>query len=87
MLKTVTGIYQNGQIQLTETPPNIDPAAQVLVTFLEPGKLDPTQLQHLIDRLETIAGIQQGLNEVNTGQTRSLDRFIQDMQAKYDIPS
>ncbi|AUT03488.1 hypothetical protein CLI64_25495 [Nostoc sp. CENA543] len=34
MLKTVEGIYKNGQIELTETPQGIT-ESKVLVTFLE----------------------------------------------------
>jgi hypothetical protein len=87
MLKTVEGIYQNGQIQLTELPPNVAHTAQVLVLFLESDQLDPGQLRQLIDQLETIAGIQQGFDDVNRGQTRSLESFVQSMQQKYDISS
>jgi hypothetical protein len=58
---------------------------KVLVTFLDPGKLDPTKLRQLIDQLETIAGIQQGFDEVNAGQTRPISDFVQEMQQKYDI--
>lgn len=83
MLKTVEGIYQNGQIELNELPQNISDRAQVLVTFLEPGKVDPTKLRELIDKLETIAGIQQGLEELKAGQTRPIENFIQEMQQKY----
>jgi hypothetical protein len=39
----------------------------------------------LIDQLETIAGIQQGFDEVNAGQTRPIGDFAQAMQQKYDI--
>ncbi|MBE9117334.1 hypothetical protein IQ249_15655 [Lusitaniella coriacea LEGE 07157] len=85
MLKTVEGIYQNGQIQLTELPPGVRDSTQVLITFLDPNKLDPSQLRQLIDQLETILGIQQGFNEVNAGQTRPLDDFIQAMQQKHEI--
>ena len=85
MLRTVEGIYQNGQIELTELPQNINSRVQVLVTFLEPGKVDPTKLRQLIDQLETIAGIQQGFEELERGQTRPLGDFIQEMQRKYDI--
>jgi hypothetical protein len=87
MLETVTGIYQNGQIELTEHPQSAPDRTQVLVTFLDPTQTDPSQLRELIDRLETIAGLQQGFTQLNNGQTRSLDNFIQDMQSKYDIPS
>jgi hypothetical protein len=73
MLKTVEGMYQNGQIQLSELPEGVSDRAQVLVTFLQPGSLDPAKLQQLIDQLETIAGIQQGLEAVDAGQTHPLE--------------
>ena len=65
MLKTIEGIYQNGQIQLASLPQDISDRSQVLVTFLDPSKIDPIKLRQLIDRLETIAGIQQGFEELN----------------------
>jgi hypothetical protein len=37
MLKTVEGIYQNGQIQLAELPPGVRDSTQVLITFLDPN--------------------------------------------------
>lgn len=85
MLKTVEGIYQDGQIELSELPQDVSNATQVLVTFLDPGKLDPVKLLQLIDQLETIAGIQQGFDEVNAGQSRPMSEFVQTMQQKYDI--
>lgn len=85
MLKTVEGIYQNGQIELTELPQDVSDRTQVLITFLDPGKIDPTKLRHLIDQLETIAGIQQGFEELERSQTRLIGDFIQEMQQKYDI--
>lgn len=85
MLKTVPGIYQNGQIELTEVPQNVIARTQVLVTFLDPEKLDPIKLRQLIDQLETIAGIHQGFEELKAGQTRPMSNFIQEMQQKYDI--
>ncbi|MDB9515172.1 hypothetical protein PN499_28630 [Kamptonema animale CS-326] len=54
MLKTIEGVYQNGQIELTELPQNMSDRTQVLVIFLEPGKIDPTKLRQFIDKLETI---------------------------------
>ncbi|MBD1928157.1 hypothetical protein H6F74_18170 [Trichocoleus sp. FACHB-90] len=60
MLKTVEGIYRKGQIELVELPQDVSDRTQVLITFLDPGKIDPTKVRQLIDRLETIAGIQQG---------------------------
>ncbi|KKD39040.1 hypothetical protein [Limnoraphis robusta] len=58
MLKTVEGFYRDGQIQLSELPQDIS-NTQVLVTFLDPDKIDPVKLRQLIEQLETIAGIQQ----------------------------
>ena len=94
MLKTVEGIYQNGQIELTELPQDVSDwlrhrpkgdHTQVLVTFLDPSKIASTQLRQLIEQLETIAGIQQGFEELERGQTRPIGDFIQEMQQKYDI--
>ena len=85
MLKKVEGIYQDVQIQLTELPQNLAESTQVLVTFLEPGKFDASKLRQIIEKLETIAGVEQGLEEVNTGKTRPINDFIEEMQQKYDI--
>ncbi|HAA32311.1 MAG TPA: hypothetical protein DCE56_37185 [Cyanobacteria bacterium UBA8553] len=94
MLKTVEGIYQNGQIELTEVPQDVSDwllhrpkgdRTQVLITFLDAGKIDPTKMRQLIEQLETIAGIQQGFEELERGQTRPIGDFIQEMQQKYDI--
>ncbi|WP_293359686.1 MULTISPECIES: hypothetical protein [unclassified Microcoleus] len=85
MLKTIEGIYQNGQIQLASLPQDVSDRSQVLVTFLDPNKIDPIKLRELIDRLETIAGIQQGFEELNAGLTRPIESFVQEMQQKYDI--
>ena len=87
MLKTVEGTYRDGQIQLSTLPENVSEQAQVLVTFLEPGNLDPDRLRQLIDQLQTLADIQQGLDEVNAGQTRPVEDFGQEMQRKYGISS
>jgi hypothetical protein len=85
MLRTVEGIYQNGQIEFTDLPNGVSDRTQVLVTFLDAGKIDPVKLRQLIDQLETIAGIQQGFEELNAGQTRPIGNFVQEMQQKYDI--
>jgi hypothetical protein len=85
MLKTIEGIYQDGQIHLTELPQNVSDRSQVLVTFLDPSKIDPVKLRQLIDQLETIEGIQQGFEELNSGQTRPIGDFVQEMQQKYGI--
>ncbi|WP_413176078.1 hypothetical protein [Anabaena azotica] len=87
MLKTVEGIYRDGQIEFTEIPENVNNSTQVLITFLDPGKIDPSKIRQLIEHLETIAGIQQGFEELNSGQTRPLTDFIEEMQKKYDISS
>lgn len=85
MLRTVEGIYRNGQIEFTDLHNNVSNLTQVLVTFLDADKIDPTKLRQLIDQLETIAGIQQGFEELNAGQTRPIGDFVQGMQQKYDI--
>jgi hypothetical protein len=85
MLKTIEGIYQDGQIRFTELPQNVSDRSQVLITFLDPGKIDPVKLRQLIDQLETIEGIQQGFEELNSGQTRPIGDFVQEMQQKYDV--
>jgi hypothetical protein len=85
MLKSIEGIYQNGQIQLASLPQDVSDRSQVLVTFLDPSKIDPIKLRQPIDRLETIAGIQQGFEELNAGQTRPIENFVLEMQQKYDI--
>ncbi|MEG4170359.1 MULTISPECIES: hypothetical protein [unclassified Microcoleus] len=85
MLKTIEGIYQNGQIQLASLPQDVSDRSQVLVTFLDPSKIDLIKLRQLIDQLETIAGIQQGFEELNAGLTRPIENFVQEMQQKYDI--
>jgi hypothetical protein len=39
MLKTIEGVYRDGQIHLTELPNDISDRSQVLVTFLD--QIDP----------------------------------------------
>lgn len=85
MLKTVEGVYRNGQIEFTELPQDVSDHTQVLITFLDAGKIDPTKLRQLIDRLETIVGIKQGFEELNAGQIRPIRNFVREMQQKYDI--
>lgn len=85
MLKTIEGFYQNGKIQLNELPEEVSDRTQVLVTFLDHEGLNPSNLRQLIDQLETVAGIQQGFNELEARQTRPVGDFIQEMQQKYDI--
>jgi hypothetical protein len=87
MLETIEGVYENGQIRINRPPHSISDRSQVLVTFLDPSNIDPAKLRELIDRIETISGISQGLEELSKGQTRPIGDFIQDMQRKYDIPS
>ncbi|MEA5512785.1 hypothetical protein [Nodularia sp. UHCC 0506] len=49
MLKTIEGIYQNGKIQLTELPQDLSDRTQVLVTFLDPSKIDSSKLRQFIE--------------------------------------
>jgi hypothetical protein len=85
MLKTIEGIYQDGQVRFVELPQDVSDHSQVLVTFIDPGKIDSVKLRQLMDQLETIEGIQQGFEELNAGQTRPIVDFVQEMQQKYDI--
>lgn len=85
MLKTIEGIYQDGQIQFIELPQDVGDRSQVLVTFLDPRKINSAKLRQLIDQLETIEGIQQGFEELNSAQTHPIGDFVQEMQQKYDI--
>lgn len=85
MTKTVEGFYQDGYIQISELPQGVSEQTQVLVTFLESGKLSPTQLRSLAEQLETLAGIQQGFDELNAGQTRPLADFTRERRRKYEI--
>jgi len=85
MLKTIEGTYQDGQIQFAELPQDVGDHTQVLVTFLDPKSINSAKVRQLIDQLETIQGIQQGMEELNSGQTRSIDNFIEEMTQKYDI--
>ena len=80
MLKTIEGIYQDGQIQLTKLPQNVGDHALVLVTLLGTAKIDSVKLGQLINQLETIQGIQQGFEELNAGQTRPVEDFIEEMK-------
>ncbi len=51
---------------------------------------DAESYQKLLDaleRLEAIAGIKQGLEDVETGKTSSLTEFDQEMRQKYGISS
>ena len=85
MFKTIEGIYQNGKVELSEQPQAVGDRVQVLVTFLDASTIDPAKLRQLIDQLETIAGLQQGFEELNGGQTRPISQFAQEMQQKYGI--
>lgn len=84
MLRTIAGTYLDGQVQLTELPQDVKESL-VLITFLDPSKIDSAKLRQLIDRLETIAGIGQGFEELERGQTRPIRDFVQEMQQKYGI--
>jgi len=43
------------------------------------------KLRQSIEQLETIAGIQQGFEELNAGVTRLLSQFAREMQQKYEF--
>lgn len=45
------------------------------------------KLLNMLEQLETIAGIKQGLEDIDAGRTRPLAEFEQEMQQKYGISS
>jgi hypothetical protein len=62
MFKSVTGVYRNGKIELTEVPRSVPDETRVIVTFLESSALDlrsrgidETQAADLRARLRTFA--------------------------------
>lgn len=62
MLTSITGVYRNGQITLTEQPSNLPDEAQVIVTFLATPAIDlatrgidQAQAADLRARLQTFA--------------------------------
>ena len=62
MLTSVTGIYRNGQVILTEQPQNLPEGTQVIITFLTPPAIDllargidEAQAADLRTRLRTFA--------------------------------
>ena len=62
MLTTITGVYRNGQVILTEQPQNLPDEAQVIITFLASSTIDlaargidETQAADLRARLRTFA--------------------------------
>jgi hypothetical protein len=40
MLKTIEGVYRNGQVVLSESPADVGDDTPVLVTFLKAGEVD-----------------------------------------------
>lgn len=51
---------------------------------------DAKSYQQLLDRieeLEAISGIRQGLTDIESGKTRPVAEFVQDMQQKHGISS
>ncbi|NCJ06307.1 hypothetical protein GS597_07230 [Synechococcales cyanobacterium C] len=70
------------QIQGFSPSPNIGRGVGVRAnescrTHVDPDKIDPVKLRQLIDRLETIEGIQQGFEELKSGQTHPIGDFVQ----------
>jgi prevent-host-death family protein len=43
------------------------------------------QLLDTLDKLETLIGIKKGLEDIATGNTQSLNQFIEEMQKKHGI--
>ena len=64
MLKSVQGTYRSGRIELAEQPLDVPDEAPVIVTFLEPARID----------LRT-----RGIDETSVAQLRArLARFVED---------
>jgi hypothetical protein len=85
MLKTVEGFYRDGKVELSAvSDPSIEPS-KVLVMFLDPKQINAEQLQLYLEEIETIQGIQQGLADVEAGNTRPLSEFEAEMRQKYGI--
>jgi hypothetical protein len=85
MLKTVEGFYRDGKIELAEMPGASPEPSPVLVTFLDPNQGNVVQLREYLEQLEAIQGIQQGLADVEAGNTRPLSEFEAEMRQKYGI--
>ena len=45
------------------------------------------KLLDFIEKLETIIGIKKGLEDIATGDTQTLNQFIEEMQQKHGISS
>ena len=50
MSKTIEGIYQDGKVELSETPRDVCEGTRAIVTFLPPGAIDLRE--HGIDRAQ-----------------------------------
>jgi len=62
MLKSIEGVYRDGRIELAESPNDVPDETRVIVTFLEPRRIDlgargidETQAAELRARLATFA--------------------------------
>lgn len=65
MLKSVEGIYDQGQIKLKESPDNIPNKTKVIVTFLDSTKPDHHQAKHEVLTNERIEEILQTYRQEN----------------------
>ncbi len=62
MLKSISGLYRNGKVELSEVPDKVPEDTRVIVTFLESGTtdlrtrgIDKSQAADLRARLHTFA--------------------------------
>ncbi len=82
MPETLEGFYRDGKVELAAlTDPPIEPS-KVRVMFLDPKQVNTQQLQSYLEEIETIQGIQQGLADVEAGNTRPLSEFEAEMRQK-----
>ncbi len=72
MLKTVEGIYAQGEIKLQEKPDNIPPQTQVIVTFLNESQSDYVQETNKLLTNEEIEQILQIYRQENKSRPAGL---------------
>ena len=64
MLKTIEGVYRNGKIELVEAPSDVREETPVIVTFLDPKRIDLRE---------------RGIDEAHAAELRArLTTFVED---------
>jgi MFS family permease len=60
--------------------------AALLLTGLVPPVILAPVAGLLVDRLETIDGIQRGLESMNRGEGRPVEEFFEELRQKHELP-